>query len=61
MADMTLTELNATVRDRVRRHVGAIERYASGETAASIENATGVNRRQLHPLLDRALSLHADG
>lgn len=58
---LTWTELDATARDRVRRHIDAIERYASGETVASIENATGVNRRQLYRLLDRALSLHADG
>jgi putative transposase len=55
------TELDATGRTRVQRHIDAIERYANDEPVGSIETATGVNRRQLYRLLDRALSLHADG
>ncbi|MGF6789746.1 integrase [Paraburkholderia sp. 35.1] len=55
------TELDATARGRVQRHIDAIERYASGEPVGSIENTTGINRRQLYRFLDRALSLHADG
>ncbi|NMM04416.1 hypothetical protein HHL24_42070 [Paraburkholderia sp. RP-4-7] len=55
------TELDATAHSRVQRHIDAIERYAKDEPVGSIEAATGVNRRQLYRLLDRALSLHADG
>ncbi|WNC95293.1 integrase (plasmid) [Paraburkholderia sp. FT54] len=55
------TELDATAGSRVQRHIDAIERYAKNEPVGSIEAATGVNRRQLYRLLDRALSLHADG
>ena len=55
------TELDATGRSRVQKHIDAIERYAKDETIGSIEAVTGVNRKQLYRLLDRALSLHADG
>jgi putative transposase len=55
------TELDGTARSRVQRHIDAIERYAKDEPVRSIEAATGVNRRQLYRLLDRALSPHADG
>jgi transposase InsO family protein len=39
----------------------AVERYARGESVKDIEQATGVNRRQLYRWLERGLSLHADG
>jgi transposase InsO family protein len=55
------TELDATGRSRVQRHIDAIERYAKNEPIGSIEAATGGDRKQLYRLLDRALSLHADG
>ena len=55
------TELDGTARSRVQRHIDALERYAKDEPVRSIEAATGVNRRQLYRLLDRALSPHADG
>ncbi|MDR7009394.1 hypothetical protein [Paraburkholderia strydomiana] len=55
------TELDATGRSRLQKHIDAIERYAKDETIGSIEAVTGVNRKQLYRFLDRALSLHADG
>jgi hypothetical protein len=55
------TKLDAAGRSRVQRHIDAIERYATDEPVGSIEAATGVNRRQFYRLLNRALSLHADG
>ncbi|CAB3734202.1 helix-turn-helix domain-containing protein [Paraburkholderia rhynchosiae] len=38
-----------------------IERYARGEPIKDIEQATGINRRQIYRWLERGLSLHADG
>ncbi|TFE36768.1 integrase [Paraburkholderia dipogonis] len=55
------TELDAAQRSRVQKHIDAIERYAHCESIRSIETATGVNRKQLYRLLDRALALHPDG
>jgi len=39
----------------------ALVRYARGESLKQIEQSTGVNRRQLHRWLERALSPHPDG
>lgn len=44
---------------QVRRQ--ALERYAQGESILLIEQATGINRRQLYRMLNRCLSTHADG
>ncbi|MGF6934295.1 hypothetical protein OKW41_003434 [Paraburkholderia sp. UCT70] len=55
------TELGTAARERVQRHIDAVERYANGESVGSIENTTGINRRQLYRFLERALSVHADG
>ncbi|WP_341318388.1 integrase [Paraburkholderia sp. IMGN_8] len=55
------TDLDAAQRGRVQKHIDAIERYVHGESVQSIETMTGVNRRQLYRLLDRALALHPDG
>lgn len=55
------TELDAAARERFRSRMQAIERYALGESVKDIEDATGVNRRQLYRLLERALEQHHDG
>jgi hypothetical protein len=55
------TELDASQRSRVKRSIAAIERYVQGDGLRSIEITTGVNRRQLYRLLDRALAIHPDG
>ncbi|TCG03243.1 integrase [Paraburkholderia steynii] len=55
------TELDAAARGRFRSRMQAIERYALGESVKDIEDATGVNRRQLYRLLERALEQHHDG
>ena len=55
------TGLAADARERVRTRIEALECYARGESVKDIEAATGVNRRQLYRLLERALALHSDG
>ncbi|WP_245254181.1 helix-turn-helix domain-containing protein [Paraburkholderia sp. LEh10] len=56
------TELNREEdRHTFQLHMQAIERYAQGECVKDIEQATGVNRRQLYRWLERGLSLHPDG
>jgi putative transposase len=55
------TELDAPARKHFRARIQAIERYARGEPVKDIEDATGVNRRQLYRLLERALEPHRDG
>jgi putative transposase len=55
------TELDAPGRKHFRARIQAIERYARGEPVKDIEDATGVNRRQLYRLLERALEPHRDG
>jgi transposase-like protein len=55
------TELDAAARKHFRARMQAIERYARGEPVKDIEEATGVNRRQLYRLLERALEPHRDG
>ncbi|QBR04314.1 DDE-type integrase/transposase/recombinase [Paraburkholderia pallida] len=55
------TEFDAPARKRIQLRMQAIERYARGEPVKDIEHATGVNRRQLYRLLERALELHHDG
>lgn len=56
------TELDR-VEDRhtFQMHMQAIERYARGECVRDIEQATGVNRRQLYRWLERGLAQHPDG
>jgi putative transposase len=55
------TELDAPARKHFRARMQAIECYARGEPVKDIEDATGVNRRQLYRLLERALEPHRDG
>nr|WP_321167037.1 helix-turn-helix domain-containing protein [Caballeronia cordobensis] len=55
------TELDSAARERFKSRMQAIERYARGESVKDIEEATGVNRRQLYRLLERALESHSDG
>jgi hypothetical protein len=39
----------------------AVVRFAAGESVATIEQATGVNRRQLYRCIERAMLPHPDG
>ncbi|EDS99755.1 Integrase catalytic region [Burkholderia ambifaria IOP40-10] len=55
------TEFDAAERKFIQARTKAIEQYASGATVREREQATGVNRRQLYRLLDRALTVHPDG
>ncbi|MFM0007978.1 integrase [Paraburkholderia dipogonis] len=55
------TGMDVEKRDRTRKLIDGIERYGNGEPLRSIEKATGVNRRQLYRLLERARALHWDG
>ncbi|AKM45305.1 integrase [Burkholderia contaminans] len=55
------TEFEATEREAIRMRTHAIELYASGTLIQAIEQATGINRRQLYRLLERALAPHPDG
>ncbi|QDQ82181.1 DDE-type integrase/transposase/recombinase [Paraburkholderia megapolitana] len=55
------TGLEASARERIKNCIVAIERYARGESVKDIETATGVNRRQLYRLLERAIAQHPDG
>ncbi|MFC0403091.1 DDE-type integrase/transposase/recombinase [Paraburkholderia rhizosphaerae] len=51
---------DAARRDfEARRH--AVVRFAAGESVATIEQATGVNRRQLYRCIERAMLPHPDG
>ncbi|BCQ58025.1 hypothetical protein [Burkholderia gladioli] len=51
---------DAARRDfEARRH--AVVRFAAGESVATIEQATGVNRRQLYRCIKRAMLPHPDG
>ncbi|VWC10739.1 integrase catalytic region [Burkholderia stagnalis] len=55
------TEFDAAERESIRARTTAIEQYACGATIKEIEQGTGVNRRQLYRLLERALTEHPDG
>ena len=55
------TELDETARRAFEKRRHAVVRYAAGESVKSIELSTGVNRRQLYRLLERAMSPHPDG
>ncbi|MDR5748677.1 integrase [Caballeronia sp. LZ029] len=55
------TELDAAARTLIETRMQAIERFARGEAITSIEQATGVNRRQLYRWLKRGMSTHPDG
>jgi putative transposase len=55
------TELDTSTREVVKVRVLAIGRFAAGEPVRSIEQTTGVNRRQLYRWLERAWSPHPDG
>ncbi|PRF98105.1 integrase [Burkholderia ambifaria] len=55
------TEFDARERESIRARTKAIEQYASGASIKEIEQTTGVDRRQLYRLLERALTVHPDG
>ncbi len=55
------TEFDAAERESIRARTTAIEQYARGAPIKEIEQSTGVNRRQLYRLLERALTAHPDG
>ncbi|KVU23523.1 DDE-type integrase/transposase/recombinase [Burkholderia ubonensis] len=55
------TELDVPRSKRIKLSMQAIECYARGDRVKDIEAATGVNRRQLYRLLERALVPHPDG
>jgi len=55
------TEFDATQRESIGTRTKAIEQYVRGATIKEIEQTTGVNRRQLYRLLERALTAHPDG
>jgi hypothetical protein len=59
--DVAYTELDKEEAHAFQVRMQAIERYARGECVKEIEQATGVNRRQLYRWLERGLSLHPDG
>lgn len=53
--------LPETARVRFDAQHQAVIRYQAGDAIQSIENDTGVGRRQLYRCLDRCLSVHPDG
>ncbi|CAE6862245.1 DDE-type integrase/transposase/recombinase [Paraburkholderia domus] len=55
------TELDEVARRVFEKRRQAVVRYAAGESVKSIELSTGVNRRQLYRLLERATLPHPDG
>ena len=55
------TEFDAAERESIQARMAAIEQYARGAAIKEIEQSTGVNRRQLYRLLERALAAHPDG
>ncbi|VWC19372.1 integrase catalytic region [Burkholderia lata] len=55
------TEFDSAARKSVQARTKAIEQYACGATIKEIERTTGVDRRQLYRLLERALAAHPDG
>jgi putative transposase len=55
------TELDEAARRAFEKRRQAVVRYAAGESVKSIELSTGVNRRQLYRLLERATLPHPDG
>lgn len=55
------TEFDTAERESIQARMTAIEQYARGAAIKEIEQSTGVNRRQLYRLLERALAAHPDG
>jgi hypothetical protein len=59
------TVASAELDEAERRDFGArrqaVVRFATGESVATIEQATGVDRRQLHRCIERAMLPHPDG
>lgn len=55
------TELDAAARTLIETRMQAIERFARGDAINPIEEATGVDRRQLYRWLKRGLATHPDG
>jgi hypothetical protein len=55
------TGLDEAARRAFEKRRQAVVRYVAGESVKSIELSTGVNRRQLYRLLERAMLTHPDG
>jgi len=55
------TELSAADREAFDKRREAVERYVHGDSIQAIEQATGINRRQLYRWLERCLVQHEDG
>ncbi|CAM2198393.1 transposase (plasmid) [Paraburkholderia kururiensis] len=55
------TGFDEATRHAFELRMQAIVRYAAGESLRRIEQATGINRRQLYRWLERAAMPHADG
>jgi putative transposase len=55
------TELAEPARQVFEARMQAVLRYTKGESLKQIEQSTGVNRRQLYRLLERAILSHPDG
>ncbi|MFM0573114.1 hypothetical protein PQQ88_33250 [Paraburkholderia caledonica] len=54
-------ELDEAARRDFEARRQAVVRFAAGESIAAIEQATGVNRRQLYRCIERAMLPHPDG
>lgn len=55
------TDFDTTARESICTRTTAIEQYARGVAIKEIEQTTGVDRRQIYRLLERALAMHPDG
>lgn len=55
------TELDEAARRDFEMRRQAVVRFAAGDSVAAIEQATGVNRRQLYRWVERAMLPHPDG
>ncbi|MDR7009628.1 hypothetical protein J2W46_006559 [Paraburkholderia strydomiana] len=58
---VTSAELDEAARRDFEARRQAVVRFAAGESVATIEQATGVNRRQLYRCIERAMLPHPDG
>ncbi|AVA33661.1 putative transposase [Cupriavidus metallidurans] len=55
------TEFDEAARRAFERRRQALEQYVAGASIKTIEQTTGVNRRQLYRWLERAMQAHPDG
>ena len=58
---VAFTELDDVARRTFETRQQAVLRYTAGESIKAIERSTGINRRQLYRLLERAQTSHPDG